>query len=522
MIFMNKSASSSLITKTLHSSWLLPLTLGVLYFLLQLTQIGQYGASWDEPLHRNWGQLFAFFWKTGNRTALELMPGHGIDYGPLFYVANYLLSGWLFAKGYLTFVAANHVLTLLTASFVVSLMYVLGRMIGGWKMGVVSTMFLVFFPQFLAHSHYNPKDIPLMAAVIMTSIVFLRALRLGSVRAFVLAGFCMGIAIAAKISALIMAPVFAVTYGVWLFVDMRAASVRSWQKQFQLLALTILAVFGGSFLFWPSAWGDPLLLFRALHTFFGSDFWPGRVLFFGKVYSGAELPWYYIPFEIFSAFPALSLISIVVGVYLACRALLRKEDTALTVFILLWAFFPIFVTSLPGVVRYDGMRQFFFVVPALCLLAGGGFLFLLKLLTVRSRRSSAVPVFIGLVFVSLIGEVFTLHPYEGSYRNEIMRTLYPERMDRIVEVEYWGATYVQGLAWLEKNAEQNAVICVPIAGALMDWYATRPDFRFACDATATHVMFFTRFTEARAYDKLTNPVFTISKMNAALLNIYKL
>lgn len=517
---MNKSASSSLIKKTLGSPWILPITLGVLYFLFQLTQIGQYGASWDEPLHRNWGQLFAFFWKTGNRTALELMPGHGIDYGPLFYVANYLLSGWLFAKGYLTFVAANHVLTLLAASLVVSLMTVLGRMLGGWKMGVVSAMFLVFFPQFLAHSHYNPKDIPLMAAILLTSILFFRAFRLGTVSSFVLAGFCMGIAIAAKISALIMAPVFLVTYGVWLFVDARAMSVRSWQKQLQLLSLTILAVLGGAFLFWPSAWGDPLLLFRASRTFFGSDFWPGHVLFFGTVYSGAELPWYYIPFEIFSAFPALSLISILVGIYLACRALLRKEDTTTMIFILLWAFFPILVTSLPGVVRYDGMRQFFFVVPAICLLAARGFLLLLSLLASRARRSSAVPVFFGLVLFSLAGEVVTLHPFEGSYRNEIMRTLYPERMDRIVEVEYWGATYLQGLKWLESNAEKNPVICVPIAGALMDWYAPRPDFRFACDATATYVMFFTRYTEARTYDKLTDPVFTISRMNAALLNIY--
>jgi len=510
------------ILRFLRLTWIVPVCIGMVYFLLQMTQLGQYGVSWDEPLHRNWGKLFMFFWEKGDRLTLELMPGHGIEYGPIFYVANYLFSEWAYGQGYLTFVEANHILTLLMASVVVGLLYILGRMIGGWKIGLGSVVFLVFFPQFLAHSQYNPKDIPLMAAILLTSILFLRAIRTGKTPAFILAGFCMGIAIALKISALIMAPIFLVTYLFWLRFDDRSASVRTVRTQVGLLAASVFAAVSSAYLFWPSAWGDPLVIFRAVQFFLGHDFWPGQVLYFGKQYGAAALPWHYIPFEFFAATPSLTLLAFLVGMGTVLYRLRKKEHIVETGFLLLWILLPISITLIPGIVRYDGIRQFFFIVPPICVLAAIGLRQLIRLLKHRSKRSFDVSIFLAFVFLSLFGEVYALHPYEGSYRNEIVRIMYPEHMDQVFQVEYWGATYLEGMTWLRQHADPDPIICVPTAGVLVTWYPWRPDFTFECSANTDYVMFFTRYTQAKAYEDLKDPVFSVLRMNAALLNIYKI
>lgn len=502
--------------------WLLPVCIGLVYFLLQLTQISQYGVSWDEPLHRNWGKLFLHFWNTGDRLALELMPGHGIEYGPIFYVVNYLFSEWAYNAGFLTFVEANHILTLFTASVVVALTYVLGRMMGGWKIGLGSVLFLVLFPQFLAHSHYNPKDIPLMAAVLCTCIFFLAALRKASIASFVLAGFSMGVAIALKISALIMAPVFLLVYLLWLSTDVRSVSLRSFQRQALLVSLTVVTVLVATYVFWPSAWGDIGIIVHSVQFFLSSNFWPGQVLYFGTQYGGADLPWHYIPFSFFGATPFLTLLAFCTGLFVLMCSMFKNKERTEYAFLLLWIALPLTITLIPKIVRYDGIRQFFFVVPPMCIIAALGLRQLVRWLRGKKEKKGAVFVFLFFVLLSLGGEVILLHPYEGSYRNEIVRALYPQDMDRTFQIEYWGATYLQGMNWLMEHAEPDPVICVPTAGILVTWYPWRPDFTFACDEDTNYVMFFTRYAEAKAYEDLKDPVFSIKRMNADLMNIYKI
>ncbi len=144
--------------------------LGALYFLIQLAFIHRYGVTWDEPHHRMWGKLFAEYVRTGDRRSLLQILGHGLYYSPLYFFAEYLTSKWIFATGLLTFVASNHVLNLLTASVGVGTLFVFATLVGGRVLGLLSVLFIVFFPPFIAHSHYNPKDIPLMTALLLTGV----------------------------------------------------------------------------------------------------------------------------------------------------------------------------------------------------------------------------------------------------------------------------------------------------------------------------------------------------------------
>ncbi len=503
-----------------HSTIVTAVALGAFFFAVQLFFIHEYGVSWDEPLHRNWGKIFYLFLRTGDRHLLELMPGHGIHYGPVYYFVNYLLSEALLSMQLLSFVAANHLLNLLTASIAVGFVYAFARSVGTKRVAFLSGLFFIFFPPFIAHAHYNPKDIPLMTALLITSFVFLHALRASSRRLLFFAGFLFGCSIALKVSALLMFPAFTCTYFLWLYSQRTRLNFR---REFFTIVFGFLAVLAGSILAWPSAWGDLLLIPRSI-LFFTQDFWPGKVLFFGREYGGAALPWYYIPFEYLSSMPILMMLSFVAGVVLCLRRLLAREFLPLHfTFLLFWVLFPILFSIKPHLVRYDSMRQFFFCLPAIAILAAFGFDALLLRIERRGMHPKAIVIgFLTILFLSLLRETFVLHPFEGSYRNELVRLAVPTAMDSVFQIEYWGASYQQGMDWLTENAALNPVICVPTAGILVTWYPWREDFSFECSAKSTYVMFFTRYSEAGQYALLPmKPAFTLERMQSPLLKIYK-
>ena len=502
--------------------WLIPLLLVFVYLCFQLSQLSAYGVSWDEPLHRNWGKIFTLFWRSGDRRLLELMPGHGKYYGPLFFYLNFITSEYFYGNGYLSFVASNHVLTVVVSSAIVAVTFFLARSFGRLKVAFFALIFLLLYPPFLAHAHYNPKDIPLTAAVLVTAAVFLEGIRRNDSVFFFVSAILFGFAVAVKVNALLMAPVFGITYLAWLGQSMRASAWHTvLRKQISVLIVSTLLCGLGLYIFWPSAWGDWHLIKESIVFFTGEDFWPGKVLFFGVEYSGKDLPWFYIPFEYATSLPLLSLISFIVGFYVFIRAIVRSERRIEHLFFVLWVVFPLAYSMKPGLVRYDGMRQFFFTLPAVMIIASSGLVMLLDLLEKRSRKPHAKKVFLGIVLVSLVSQTVAVYPFGGSYRNELLQIAYQKNLDRSFQIEYWGPTYKQGMDWLNQNAVPHPIICVPTAGILVTWYPWRDDFTFECSTESNYVMFFTRYSEARAYEELKNPVFTIERMNSLLLAIYK-
>ncbi len=513
--------------KSLVSFWhrwewlLLPILLGLAFFLIQLTQLSQYGATWDEPLHRNWGHLFDVFLRFGDREVLRLMPGNGIEYGPVYYLLGYWLSGWLMATCSLPLFEASHVLNLITASIAVGWLFAFARSIAGKRIAWFSLMFFVLFPQFIAHAHYNPKDIPLLLVVLIASHILLKAINQSSNKLFILSGVLFGAAVAFKVSAILMAPAVLVAYLFWLFDRRRGGSI-SIRNEMVMLMLALVAFVIGLVVCWPTAWGDLLLIPHAISFFLQSDYWPGKVLFFGQQFGGAELPWYYTILEYLMAMPVMMIVLVAIGLWLVARSLIRKKRLPTYSFLLLWIAVPMALSMKPGLVRYDGMRQFFFTLPAVALIAAIGLDFVFAKI-LHSTFYILHFVIIPLILLSLVYEVVITHPFEGSYRNEIVRLMLPDRMDRQFNVEYWGATYKQGVDWLNENATRNAIVCVPTADVLIEWYDVRPDLIFKCSADASYIMFFTRYSEAEMPVLLARkPVFTIERMGAELLRIYKL
>lgn len=506
----------------LHPDLFIAIGLALAFFIVQMFFLPEYGATWDEPLHRNWGKLFTMFWKTGDRSLLYLMPGNGVYYSPLYFTLSYLISEYFVSLGFPLY-QASHILNLGTASLVVFFTFLLTRDLFSRRVAFLSIIFLIGFPQFLAHAHYNPKDIPLMLFVLMTSYFFLRSLSKKNIWLLLLSAFLFGASIAMKVSAILMAPVFFVTYIVSTLPEFRSSPVKRFcERQLLLVLASTLLLIMGAIVFWPSAWGDLHLIPSSVVFFLGYSFWPGQELFMGTMFRGADLPWYYTPFQFLVSTPILTILFFVIGSILLLRRN-RSLGASQAVFLCLWILVPLLASLKPGLVRYDGIRQFFFILPPILIIASLGFHQILSWILTRSfPRWIALAMMIALV-LSLAHEVFILHPFEGSYRNEVVRMMNPIDMDRRYEIEYWGASYKQGFDWLALNAEPDAEICVPVAGLLISWYEPRPDLTFNCSRETNYVMFFTRYSELKqnVFDSL-QPIFTIERMGASLLKMYKI
>ena len=94
----------------------LPLALCGAFLLLGLFTLDAYGVTWDEPLHRIWGERIWTYVVTGDASVVEHLPGNGMYYGPIFYILGYGVSEFAHNALGMSFTAANHLLTLVTAT----------------------------------------------------------------------------------------------------------------------------------------------------------------------------------------------------------------------------------------------------------------------------------------------------------------------------------------------------------------------------------------------------------------------
>jgi len=182
----------------------------------------------------------------------------------------------------------------------------------------------------------------------------------------------------------------------------------------------------------------------------------------------------------------------------------------------------------PGVVKYDGIRHYLISLPALVILAGLGLHYLIKWLNRITRHSQNIIIgILVLTSVILIYESILIYPFGGSYFNQGLRLAIPENIEKYFEIEYWGASYRQGIEWLNRNAVSNSIICLPFAEHLVQFYPIRGDLIYACALDSNYLMFFTRQTYLPSdLDQHFNylnkePIYSIERYNSNLLEIYK-
>ncbi len=351
---------------------------------------------------------------------------------------------------------------------------------------VVASFTLAAYPLFFSESHFNIKDPPETAFYGLTIIFFYLGLTRNIWKYIIISAFMMALAVGTKFNALFIIP----TLGLWtvfhtFFLVLRKRKslkpVKFNQIALILLALIIHPILAAVlfYLMWPYLWGDPVNNFLNILKYYqqigaGTPFEMAKYLIHG--WNTYPVIWilYTTPIPML----VLSLVGFVTSVFLIA---VKKNTFAFLV--LVWFLIPILRSSVLNASIYGGVRQIMEFLPAMAILAGIGAFYIIRACKITNR-----PVFTLIITITILvslaftgWEVIKIHPNENVYFNQMIGGLSGAKQNSIT---YWGNSYgnayQQGLDWLNKNAEPNARLGLPISTmGNIPWIKLRSDIDFS-------------------------------------------
>jgi hypothetical protein len=432
-----------------------------------LVTFRDYGLSWDDYTHAEYGDLLLKFYASGlrDRRALDWVNlyyyGGGFDL--LAALAAKVLPFTLFETRRLIGAAIG-----ILGLFVT---WRIGRRIGGPLAGLIALLLLAACPLFFGHMFMNPKDSPFAVAMAILLLALVRMfqeyprLSVGGVLLLgVGGGWSFGSRILGAFAAIDALAVLTLVVALEARANgMRPALARLGPFVLRLIPATLLAyaVMG---LVWPWSVADPLNPLRAVEYF--SHFFekPWQELFDGRLIAIPAMPRSYVPTLLVLKLPELFLLLGLGGAAGALAASFNEElpvsRRAVFLLLVLAAILPLAAAVALRPAMYNGIRHFLFVLPALAALGGlaGAYI-----AAACARLSSAASIAAAAVFaVGLtlpIIEMVRLHPYEYTHFNRVFGGVAHARARYMLD--YWGLSLKQASQALLAHIAQQRITKPP-------------------------------------------------------------
>lgn len=424
--------------------------LPVLLLPLMLVLSTDFGITWDERTHQQYGQRVWGFLAEGKdnnwfRPGLVYMYLHGGFFDALCVGAQKVLKGDLWTSrhyvnaffGWLGIVAAGGI----------------GRMLGGAGTGLLTMVLLVVSPRFFADAMANPKDIP-FAALATATLYFL--LRLDPRYPFL--RWRLAIPIAVSIGLALNVRAGAVLFLAYLAFALASLTLARRELSPRHLASTaarwvavsVPALFIGS-AFWPWARGAPLTRpFEAVKRLSEFD-WTHRLLYNGADITGDTLPWDYVPRWALIGTPPVVL----VGAALSLLLLLHPRTQRRWRLLAVWGatLFPAVYVVVSHATIYDGIRHLLFTYLPLVALAAWAWTRLLG-----SRTKALRLVAVGALVLGLLEPLvfqWRNHPHQAVYFNGLVGG--PRGALGRFEMDYWGVSVRDAVQWVGRTADAASI-----------------------------------------------------------------
>lgn len=504
-------------------------------FVLVLATFRDYGVTWDEDWHLEYGdQILSWFLTFGADTSalcyrVDFLYGGGFDLlgaiarrlSPLpQHETMHLLGGLV---GVLGLVGA----------------WRLAARLGGSAAGFVAVVLLATTPVYYGHMFANPKDLPFavgyvwaLDALIEIVLRLPRVPRRAWIRFAVLAGLAMGVRIA---GILVLVYLGAVVLGVaWLRLratggDLQAA-LRTLRRLGRPAALAMLGAWIVMVSTWPWALLDPVRRpWIALGRMSRFTLHDRKMLFAGETMRTIQPRWDYLPHYFALTIPLVTLALVLAAgvlVALACwrqrGSLPRQQRNAALVLTAAIMAPPSYAIAMRSVV-YDGLRHFLFVIPMLAVVAA---LAAVSLPLARRRLLAAVLVVGGGAAVAkTIADMRALHPNQYIWFNELIGGL-PGAYGKY-DTEYYGGVYKEGFATLarelwrtepERFANTRYVVTGCIPGFVADHYL-RSNFVWVDERYAEGAELYLGYTRSRCHERHGDApeLFRVERMGTPLL-----
>jgi hypothetical protein len=432
--------------------------------LLALWTFRDYGLSWDDYAHSEYGELLLQLYASGltDRRALSWVNLY-------YYGGGFDLLAAIAAKlSLFSLFETRRLVGALVGLLGLTVTWRIGRRIGGPLAGVVALLLLAACPAYYGHMFMNPKDSPFAAATAIFLLGAVRAIHAyprPSLATSALLGAGFGLSFGSRIMGAfgaieaLAALIFIVTIET-RSLGMRAAGRRLGHFARALLPAPVLA-YAVMAAVWPWSVADPVNPILAIEYFSHFFEHPWQELFAGARIPVTEMPRSYVPtlfaLKLPEIFVVLGLGGTAGALVAACRRALAVNYRAALLLLALAVLLPPAVTVLLRPAMYNGIRHFLFVLPPLAVL--GGLAAARLALAAQSYRPIAFAA--GVLFITgmalPVAQMIRLHPYEYTDFNRLSGGVAHAR-DRYM-LDYWGLALKQAsqglLARLAEDHERK-------------------------------------------------------------------
>jgi len=419
-------------------------------FIIMLFYTPQYGITGDDVTQYNYGKsVWAYISSFGNdKTAVtgRYLENNQTYYGGFFDGVSAMLISifhpkdeflfrhyWVMLFGFLGFLATG----LLAMEF------------GGWRLGILSLILLLFVGRYFGESFNNPKDPPFAATYMLglySIIVWLKNIDKPTWKHTVLMGLAIALCLSIRVGGLLLVAYLGLFY-----------LVTAWKKKLykdkkisaSLKHLVVAGLIGYfvAILWWPYALESPLT--NPLEALKVMSSYPLqiRMIFEGHRIDTSELPWYYLFKWLSIGLPLYLLIGFICGA-LCIVFISRKYQSPYLWMVLFTALFPIFFIVYNHSTLYDGLRHALFVVPPMVIIAALFYAYVYD--TIKNNGLRYAFAALVLVLVALPARfMLANHPNEYVYFNELAGGI--KGANGLYETDYYMNSIKQGYKWLLEN-----------------------------------------------------------------------
>ena len=471
--------------------------LGVVAIVAGLT-FRDYGLGWDDYTHAEYAELLLRMYGTGFKDQAALSFANLYMYGGGFDMAAALLHKIIPLELFET----RRLLGAVVGLVGLAVTWRLARRVGGPLAGLAALLLLALCPTFYGHMFMNPKDTPFAVSMV---VLMLGLVRLAeeypqpSPRTVLIVGIGAGLAIGCRVLGG-LALIYATIGFLPLFAqEVRSHGGREAAHRFAHVIYVLLPglVFGYLVmgLVWPWSIMEPANPLHAL-TYFSHFFEkPWKEMFDGALVSVPDMPWSYLPTLFALQLPEVLLGLLTFGIAGTFTLLSRKDvdsrRKSILLMLTLAATLPLVIAMVKRPALYNGIRHFIFVIPAMTVLAGVAFAWVMGWL--GEKRRSWQPVAVAVLAFGLLlplGEMIRLHPYQYTHFNHIAGTV--RTADNLFMLDYWGLALKQASDGLREQLDERqeappqgrkwkVAVCGPQRPAQV---ALGPDFAIGWDSNA--------------------------------------
>jgi len=417
----------------------------ILYFIIGISIVNDYGCSWDEDRQMIHGRVSAKeLCKKLNWDCPELMESAHIPalqeyeqkyYGTFFQLTAIAVDYIFDRKSFPSRINTRHFLGFILFFFGSICFYLLLRSRFDKLLSLIGVIVYISTPRIFAHTFFNPKDTIFLSFFVICLYTLSRFLKKRGAWNLFLFSLTTALMLNARILGLSLFCIALITI---LFYKQNVKQNAKW------VLLYILKSLGFLFLIWPLLWEDSFSNLRDAFSLFSQYPWSGELLYWGNYISSFELPWHYIPSWILITTPPVFLLFITLGLLFMSFDILKQYrlwfknyNLSLDSVIMAVTLGPLLAIIVFNSVVYGGWRHMYFMHAGLCF----ALVYALdRIIKFAPKYKKHLFIIISLGIAVNVFKLVKLHPLQHVYFNSIVGNSLEN-----FEQDYWGVSMKVGM-----------------------------------------------------------------------------